>query len=113
MAEPKSKRATYATDFIETDIDRVTFLGNAHIDNIVTTLIAMGNEIWTDRKRIRVLESLLAEKGVTAEMIEKYTPTTAQEKAWAKEREILVDRFWSHFSRNTGEFTLTSDWQGK
>ncbi len=113
MAESKSGRPTYATNFIKTDVENVAFLGNVHVDNIVTTLMAMGNEMWSMRKRMHILETVLEDKGVKADVIEKYIPTAAQEQAWAKEREIWVDRFWGHFAKNSGEFTFASDWKNK
>lgn len=115
MADVKtgSGRPTYATNFITTDIDKVTFLGNPLFDSIITTLMAMGNEVWTVRKRQYVLESLLAEKGVKQEQIEQFTASAEQEKQWKKEREVLVERLWGHFAKNTGEFTFVSDWKDK
>ncbi|MBM3512118.1 MAG: hypothetical protein FJX59_00215 [Alphaproteobacteria bacterium] len=113
MAETKGNRPTYATDFITTDIEKVTFFGNVHIDNMMTTLLAMGNELWVQRKRQHILEALLAEKGVKPEAIEKYVATPAQEQAWAKERDVLVARLWSHHDKNTGEYNFASDWNGK
>ena len=113
MAESKSDRPTYATDFITTDIEKVSFLGNVHIDNIMTTLLAMGNELWVQRKRQHVLEALLVEKGIKPEAIEKYVPTPEQAQAWAKERDVIVARLWSHHDKNTGEFTFASGWKDK
>ena len=113
MADSKAKRAEYTTDFVKADIGNVSFLGNVHIDNIVTALIAMGAEIWTDRRRIRTLESLLAQKGVTTDMVEQYVPTAAEETAWKKEREVLVDRLYGQFARQGGEFNISSDWKKK
>jgi hypothetical protein len=114
MAETaKGKRQEYTTDFIKADIGNVSFLGNVHIDNIMTALIAMGAEIWTDRRRIRVLESLLEKKGVTREMVEQYVPTSEEETAWKKEREVLVDRMYGQFARQGGEFNISSGWKNK
>ncbi|MCB2106650.1 MAG: hypothetical protein KDE14_03065 [Rhodobacteraceae bacterium] len=114
MAETaKGKRQEYTTDFIEADIGKVSFLGNLHIDNIMTALIAMGAEIWTDRRRIRILESLLAKKGVNRDMVEQYVPTAEEEAAWKTEREVLVDRMFGQFARQTDEFDVTSAFKKK
>ena len=115
MADSKmgSGRPTYATNFITTDIDKVALLGNPLMDSVITTLMAMGNEVWTVRKRQYVLEALLAEKGVKQEAIEQFTASAEQEKQWKKEREVLVERLYGHFALNTGEFTFVSDWHGK
>jgi len=110
MAEEKAERREYTTNYYKTDIDKVSFLGSPHMDNVVTTLIAMGNEMWTNRKRVKVLESLLAEKGVSRDMVEQYVPSEEQEVAWKKEREVLVDRLYGHFARQD-EFTFASDFE--
>ena len=110
----QADRPTYATDFILTDIDNVSFLGNAYIDNIATTLIAMGNEMWTNRKRIHVLESLLEQKGVTTNaMMETYVATDEQTAAWQKEREVVVDRLWAHWARAGEVYTFADDFVNK
>ena len=109
MAEGDKDRKTYATNFYKTDIDNVSFLGNPHIDNIATTLLAMGNEIWTNRKRMHVIESIMKDKGITAEMIEQYQPTEEEKATWAKEREVMVERLWSHFAR-VDKFDFADDW---
>ena len=112
MADGNGKHKTYATNFYKTDIDSVSFLGNPHIDNIATTLMAMGNELWTNRKRIHVLESVMRDKGVTADLIEQYKPTDEERAAWAKEREVLVERLYSHFAR-VDEYEFSSEWKDK
>ena len=120
MAETKVKdqlaqanRPTYATDFIRTDIDNVSFMGNAHIDNITTTLLAMGSEIWTNRRRLHVLVSLLEEKGVTSEMIEQHRPSDEQKVAWKDEREVIVERLWAHWAREGEQFSFGNDFVNK
>ena len=49
---------------------------------------------------MKVLESLLADKGVTQEMIEAYMPTDAENEAWEKERDAFIDRTFGAMSRN-------------
>jgi hypothetical protein len=113
MADKKSARAEYTTDFITSDIDKVSFLGNVHLDNMMTALIAISAELWTDRRRLRVIEKLLAAKGVTTEMIEQYVPTEADTKAWEEERKVLVERIFDQFARNDAEFGIASGWKNK
>ncbi len=98
---------------MKADIGNVSFLGNVHIDNIMTALIAMGAEIWTDRRRIRVLESLLEKKGVSRDMVEQYVPSSDEESTWKKEREVLVDRMFGQFARQGNEFNISSGWKDK
>ena len=65
MADEKKmgERTKAASDFIKGDTDSAVFLGNPHIDNLMTIVIAMGAEIWSDRQRMRIVEHLLSTKG--------------------------------------------------
>lgn len=103
MAETKkTERQTYASDFIKGDTDQAVFLGNPHIDNLMTVVIALGAEIWSDRQRLRIVESLMAKKGkVTPEMVEQYVPTEEERAGWQKEREEMVKRVYAVLSRDT------------
>ncbi len=91
MADIESKRPTYTVEAIRTDINNGVFLGNAVLDNIVVCLIGMSTEMWAMKRRNKVLEALLAQKGITEEMVEKFVPTEAQTAAWEKERDAFVD----------------------
>lgn len=97
-----TKRETYASDFIKGDTDQAVFLGNPHIDNLMTVVIALGAEIWSDRQRLRIVENLMATKGkVTSEMVEQYMPSEEEKAGWQKEREAMVKRVYSVLSRDT------------
>ena len=91
MAETKFNRPTFATEAIPSDIKNVTFLGNPVLDNLVAAQIAMGTEVWSMRRRMKVMEAVLEKKGVTSEMLEQYVPTAEQEAAWAKDRDRFID----------------------
>ena len=103
MAETKkTDRPTYASDFIKGDTDQAVFLGNPHIDNLMTVVIALGAEIWSDRQRLRIVEKLMASKGkVTPEMVEQYVPSEEEKAAWQSEREAMVKRVYAVLSRDT------------
>ena len=45
------------------DIDSAVFTGNAHIDNLMSVVIALGAEIWAGQQRTHIIESLLETKG--------------------------------------------------
>ena len=89
--ELKTDRPTYASDFIKSDVESVVFLGNPILDNLVTSMIAVCSELWANRRRTRVLERLLAEKGITQEMIQGYMPTAEDEAEWRAERDRFID----------------------
>jgi hypothetical protein len=103
MADAKpAARPTYAADFIRSDTDGAVFLGNPHIDNLMTVVIALGAEIWSDRQRMRIVERLLETQGkVTREMIEQYVPSAAERTVWESEREQMVKRVYDVLSRDT------------
>lgn len=85
-----SDRPTYASDYLKGDSEQVAFLGNPVLDNLVTTVVALSSELWADRRRDRVIERLLAEKGITREMIEGYRPTAEDEAEWEAERNRFI-----------------------
>ncbi|MEE8307634.1 MAG: hypothetical protein V3R81_10240 [Gammaproteobacteria bacterium] len=88
--EVDSDRPTYASDYMKGDSDQVAFLGNPVLDNLVTTVIALSSEVWANRRRDLVVERLLAEKGISQEMIEGYRPTPEDTAAWEKERNRFI-----------------------
>ena len=103
-APSASGRQTYATDFIKSDIDAAVFTGNAHIDNLMSVVIALGAEIWAGQQRTRIIESLLETKGkVTKKMVEDYVPTAAETAQWQAEREGMVKRVYAVMARDTSQ----------
>lgn len=90
------------TDFIKHDADNMVLLGNAHIDNLLHIVVALGGEMWTGQQRVKVIETLLTKHGkVTTEMIEQYQPTDEEREAWTAERQAMIDRVYSVMARNT------------
>jgi len=91
MPELKSKRPTHTVDFIPGDTRNSVFLGNPLLDGMVTSIMALGAEVWANRRRLKVIESLMAAKrDVTPAAIEAYVPTPDEERAWEAERDQLV-----------------------
>ncbi|MSO98599.1 MAG: hypothetical protein EXR11_10340 [Rhodospirillaceae bacterium] len=104
MADEKraGDRPKAASDFIKSDSDNAVFLGNPHIDNLMTIVIAMGAEIWADRQRMRIIEHLLETKGkVTKDMVEQFVPSDEQKAAWGAERDAMAKRVYSVMARDT------------
>ncbi|MBL8643928.1 MAG: hypothetical protein JNK21_08335 [Rhodospirillaceae bacterium] len=101
MADDKN-RPKAASDFIKGDTDAAVFLGNPHIDNLMSIVIAIGAEIWADRQRSRIIEHLLDTKGkVTTKMIEQFVPSEEQKAAWAAERDTMTKRVYGVLARDT------------
>ena len=102
MSEKVEKGRSRAAPFIPADTDAAIFLGNPHIDNLMSVVIALGAEIWADRQRIKVIERLMETEGMaTTEMVEAYVPTDAEKEAWEAERVEMVERVYSVLSRDT------------
>jgi len=106
----KTDRPTYASDFIPSDVERAVFLGNPVLDNMMTSLIALGAEVWSNRRRMKVVEALLAEKGITSEMVEQYMPSAEEEAAWQKDRDRFIDLTYSPLLRE-GDLPVSAAFQ--
>jgi hypothetical protein len=84
-------RSTYTVDFIPSATRNAVFLGNPTLDNMMHAILALGAEVWADKRRLKVIESLLtAKREVSFDSIENYVPTPEQEKAWAAERDLMI-----------------------
>lgn len=69
------------------------FLPHPLLDHLLEAVIALGAELWVERDRRRVLESLLEQKGlVTTAEIEGYVPTSDEEQARQAAKQQLVER---------------------
>jgi hypothetical protein len=91
MADTASSRPTYTVEFIPSTTRAAVFLGNPVLDSMMHSILALGAEVWADKRRLKIIESLLASKReVTFESIEAYVPTPEQEKAWAAERDLMI-----------------------
>ena len=102
MASKANKPLGAESDFIRGDSDNMVMLGHPMIDSLMQMVIALGAEVWSGQKRVKIIESLLATEGkVTPEMIEQYVPSEEEEAQWAAERKAMVDRVYSVMSRNT------------
>ena len=55
MSTTKPKEGTYTHPFFKSDTDRGILLKDMMTDNIVTTLINMGGEMWAIRRRMLVM----------------------------------------------------------
>jgi hypothetical protein len=91
MAAPDPKRPTYTAEAIPSDVKNGLFLGNPALDNLMSCMIAMGAEVWATKRRLHVMEAVMAQKGITPEMLEQYVPSEAQKAAWEADRDRFVD----------------------
>lgn len=100
MDKLTSDPATFAAEFIKGDDTQAVMLGNPILDNMMTALISLGAEVWTTRRRVKILERVLEDKGVSAEVIEGYMPTEDENAAWQKERDAFIKRTFGPLSRH-------------
>ncbi len=93
MAEIRTDRTTYASDFIKSDHDQVRYLDSAHSDNLMAAFLGLGAEHWALRCRLRVLETLLASSGVIdPARVEAFEPSAQDKLAWEAERDDFIER---------------------
>ncbi len=93
---------TYATAAIKADTDTAVFLGNPHIDNLMTIVIALGAEIWESKQRMLIIERLLETHGrVTEEMIEQYVASDTEVDLWEAKKAAMMQRVYSVLARDT------------
>ena len=95
MTAPAKNRPTYTVEAIPTDVTNGVLLGNASVDKLVSCMIAMGTELWATQRRLKVIEALMAQKGITPAMIEQYVPSAEEAAAWEKDRDRFVDLTFS------------------
>ena len=108
--ELQAERPTHAVDFFKSDVDGVRFYDDPMTDNIVTAILALSAETWSNRRRTLVLERLLEEKGVTREMVESYMPTEDDVAEWQVERDRFINTVMGALSRE-GNMPPSTDWQ--
>lgn len=82
------------------------FFDNPAIDNLIAVTLELGAELWVQRERTRVIETLLAQKGVvTPELIEQYMPSAEETTRARAERDAFVKRIYGVFARETVKAT--------
>lgn len=99
MPPNETDRKTHTSDFIEYDIDNVVFYENPVLDNLMTTVIALGSEVWTTKRRVKILESVLAKQGVSKDLVESYVPTSEEETEWRSERDQFIEKTYGALKR--------------
>lgn len=111
MSNPDTKRETFAAEAIPSDVKNSVFLGNPAVDNLVSCMIAMGTELWATKRRLKVIEAVMAKTGVTPEMIEKYAPTDQERADWERDRDRFIELTLGSLA-NAGTRGIGSDFPG-
>ena len=70
------------------------------LDHLVETVMQLGSELWTTRRRLELLEKVLAEAGALPEdAVEQYMPSAAEVSGEAARRDAFVRRLYAGFAR--------------
>ena len=69
-------------------------------DDMYAAMTAICGELWSVRRRLNIMESLMEKNGsVTREMTEKYTPTKEEVTAWNAQRDNFINLVFDPFLR--------------
>jgi len=91
---------TAATDFIDHGSDTYTFLQDPVVDALVEVVVELGAETWITRRRMLVLERVMASKGLLSpDLIETYTPSPEDEALWRQERDRMLKSVYAALAR--------------
>jgi hypothetical protein len=92
-----------ATDYIEHGSASYSFLADPVIDALVQVVLELGAETWITRRRMLVLERVMATNGVLPELaVETYTPTAEDAAAWREERDRMMRSVYTALARRPG-----------
>lgn len=90
---------TYTTEAISSDVDDFVLLGDQRIDSMMTSIVALGSELWATKRRMKVMERLLQDQGVGYQQIEQYAPTPEETRQWDSERDQFVAAVYGHLAK--------------
>lgn len=80
--------------------DSPSYLKDPVLDVTVRMLVELAAQVWVDRERLLVIESLLDERGVmTRAAIENYRPGPARLAALRQERSRFIDDVFKDLKR--------------
>jgi hypothetical protein len=91
---------TAASEFIDHGSETYAFLQDPVVDALMQVVIELGAETWVTRRRMLVLERVLAERDILApELIETYAPTPEDEALWLRERDRMLKSVYAALAR--------------
>ena len=74
------------------------------LDHLVETVMQLGSELWTTRRRLEVLEKALADAGsLPHTAVELFVPSAEELKEEAAQRDAFVRRLYAGFARGGEE----------
>jgi hypothetical protein len=92
-----------ASEFIDHGSETYAFLQDPVVDALVQVVIELGSETWITRRRMLVLERILAAQGLVAPaQIETFTPSPEDEALWRQERDRMLRSVYAALARRPG-----------
>ncbi len=80
--------------------DDPIYLKDPVLDATVRMLVELAAQVWVDRERLLVMETLLDERGVlTRDAIENYRPNAERTAAFRKERAQFIEDVFKELRR--------------
>ncbi len=107
-------RKSVATDAIKAHTDQAAFLDNPVVDNLVTVVLELGAQLWTERKRLRTLEAVLVKGGMAPDAVESFMFPLEDEAAWLAERDYFIETTFGALRRpinSQAQVELTEAWE--
>jgi len=93
-------RVKYHTEHIPADTRRAVFMGNPYLDHMFAAITAMSGEIWSVRRRLNIVETLMDKKGTVSRAdVEQYMPTKEEQDAWNAQRDNFINLVFDPFTR--------------
>lgn len=103
MSNDRLAREGHTVDYIASKTRSHAFSDNPVIDNLLSTVVALGSELWVNRRRQLVIEKILESKGILKlEEIEAFDPDAETGRDWETQRNEFLDRLYSEMIR-TGQ----------
>ncbi|MCY4157536.1 MAG: hypothetical protein OXF66_08945 [Gammaproteobacteria bacterium] len=70
------------------------------LDHLVETVMQLGSELWATRRRLELLEKVLADAGaLPGNAVELYMPSAEEAEQEAAKRDAFVRRLYAGFAR--------------
>jgi hypothetical protein len=92
-----------ATDYIDHGSASYSFIADPTVDALIQVVLELGAETWMTRRRMLVLERVLAAQGVLPDLaVETYMPTAEDAAAWREERDRMMRSVYAALARRPG-----------
>jgi hypothetical protein len=109
-------RKSVAGEAIKAHTDRAVFVADPIVDNLVTVVLELGAQLWTDRKRLRTLEAVLVQNGLAPDAVETFVFPVDQDEAWRKERDDFIQTTFGALRRPVdpaAQLRQTQAWENR